>query len=31
VGRRDAQHAVRRAQVFVQTVTAHLSREGEGR
>jgi uncharacterized protein (UPF0332 family) len=31
VGRRDAQHAVWRAQVFVQTVTAYLSREGEER
>jgi uncharacterized protein (UPF0332 family) len=28
VSRRDAQHAVREAQVFVQTVTASLSREG---
>jgi uncharacterized protein (UPF0332 family) len=31
VSQRDAQHVVRNAQVFVQTVTAHLSREGGGR
>jgi uncharacterized protein (UPF0332 family) len=30
VSRRDAQRAVRDAQVFVQTVTTHLSREGGG-